>query len=48
MSDHVYDPVPPESTLIEDPVFAWSDRDMIRIFFYGACFGVALVMIIWP
>ena len=44
MSDPVNDPVPPESTLIEDPVFAWKDRDMVRSFLYGVLTGVAVVL----
>ena len=45
MSDPVNDPVPPESTLIEDPVFAWKDRDMVRSFLYGVMAGSTAMMV---
>lgn len=46
MSDPVNDPVPPESTLIKDPVFAWGDRDMARSFLYGVLAGVGGVLVV--
>ncbi len=45
MSDPVNDPVPPESTLIKDPIFAWSDRDMARVFWYGILTGVGVALV---